>query len=126
MDLQLKGRVAIITGPVKGMVAAVTNAFADEGCKLALVGRDTAAIEPLAGKIKARGGEVIVICCDVTDGTQCSAAAQATRTHYGERIDILVNVAGGSGPIGKTGVETSEDEFDDIIALNMHGFHGVQ
>ncbi len=121
MDLHLKGRVAIITGPVKGMGAAVTNAFADEGCKLALVGRDTAAIEPLAGKIKARGGEAIVISCDVTDGTQCSAAAQATRTHYGERIDILVNVAGGPGPIGKTGVETSEDEFEDIIALNMHG-----
>src|SRR5919205_525037 len=48
-------------------------------------------------------------------------AAQATRAQYGDRIDILVNVAGGSGPIGKTGVETSEDEFDDIIALNMRG-----
>jgi NAD(P)-dependent dehydrogenase (short-subunit alcohol dehydrogenase family) len=121
MDLQLKGRVAIITGPAKGMGTAVTNAFANEGCKLALVGRDTAAIEPLAEKIKARGGEAIVIPCDVTDGTQCCATVQATRTHYGERIDILVNVAGGSGPIGKTGVETSEDEFDDIIALNMNG-----
>jgi 3-oxoacyl-[acyl-carrier protein] reductase len=51
MDLQLKGRVAIITGPVKGMGAAVTHAFAAEGCKLALVGRDTVAIEPLAGEV---------------------------------------------------------------------------
>ena len=33
----------------------------------------------------------------------------------------MLNVAGGSGPIGKAGVETSEDEFDDIIAVNMHG-----
>ena len=121
MDLQLKGRVAIITGPVKGMGAAVTHAFADEGCKLALVGRDTAAIEPLAGEVKARGGDAIVISCDVTDGEQCCAAARATQTHYGERIDILLNVAGGSGPIGRTGVETSEGEFDDIIAVNMRG-----
>jgi len=121
MDLQLKGRVAIITGPVKGMGAAVTHAFADEGCKLALVGRDTAAIEPLADEVKARGGDAIVISCDVTDGEQCCAAARATQTHYGERIDILLNVAGGSGPIGRTGVETSEHEFDDIIAVNMRG-----
>jgi len=121
MHLQLKGRVAIITGPVKGMGAAVTHAFAAEGCKLALVGRDTAAIEPLAGEVKARGGDAIVIPCDVTDGEQCCAAARATQTHYGERIDILLNVAGGSGPIGRTGVETSEDEFDDIIAVNMRG-----
>lgn len=121
MDLQLKGRVAIITGPVKGMGAAVTHAFAAEGCKLALVGRDTAAIEPLAGEVKARGGDAIVIPCDVTDGEQCCAAARATQTHYGERIDILLNVAGGSGPIGRTGVETSEGEFDDIIAVNMRG-----
>ena len=121
MDLQLKGRVAIITGPVKGMGAAVTHAFADEGCKLALVGRDTAAIEPLAGEVKALGGDAIVIPCDVTDGEQCCAAARATQAHYGERIDILLNVAGGSGPIGRTGVETSEGEFDDIIAVNMRG-----
>ena len=121
MDLQLKGRVAIITGPVKGMGAAVTHAFAAEGCKLALVGRDTAAIELLAKEVKARGGDAIVIPCDVTDGEQCCAAARATQTHYGERIDILLNVAGGSGPIGRTGVETSEHEFDDIIAINMRG-----
>jgi 3-oxoacyl-[acyl-carrier protein] reductase len=121
MDLQLKGRVAIITGPVKGMGAAVTNAFAEEGCKLALVGRDKAAIGPLAEKIKARGGDAVVISCDVMDGAQCAAAARATQTHYGEQIDILLNVAGGSGPVGKTGVETSEEEFDDIIAVNMRG-----
>jgi NAD(P)-dependent dehydrogenase (short-subunit alcohol dehydrogenase family) len=121
MDLQLKGRVAIITGPVKGMGTAITHAFADEGCRLALVGRDTVAIEPLADKVNARGGDAIVILCDVTDGAQCCAAARATQTQYGERIDILLNVAGGSGPIGKTGVETSEDEFDDIIAINMRG-----
>jgi len=38
-----------------------------------------------------------------------------------------VNVAGGSGPIGKSGVETTPQEFDDIITLNMHGcFHTMR
>ena len=43
------------------------------------------------------------------------------------RIDILVNVAGGSGPIGKTGVETTPEEFDEIVTLNMNGcFHTMR
>jgi NAD(P)-dependent dehydrogenase (short-subunit alcohol dehydrogenase family) len=123
MDLMLKGRVAMITGPAKGMGAAITRAFAVEGARLALVGRDTAAIDSVAVHAKDAGAEAIVQPCDLTDPKQCEKAAEATRQSYG-RIDILVNVAGGSGPIGKSGVETTPQEFDDIVTLNMNGcFH---
>ena len=126
MDLMLKGRVAVITGPAKGMGAAITKAFAAEGTRLALVGRDTAAIEPVATEARAGGGEAIVVPCDLTDPVQCEQAAQAAKHAYG-RIDILVNVAGGSGPIGKSGVETTPEEFDDIVTLNMNGcFHTMR
>ena len=57
MDLQLKGRVAMITGPAKGMGAAITLAFAAEGTKLALVGRDVAAVEPVAQEARAAGAK---------------------------------------------------------------------
>ena len=127
MDLQLKGRVAVITGPAKGMGAAITRAFAAEGVRLALVGRDVAAIEPVATEVQAGGAEAIVLSCDLTDATQCENAAAAAKNAYGGRIDILVNVAGGSGPIGKSGVETTPQEFDEIITLNMHGcFHTMR
>src|SRR3954463_2219935 len=126
MDLQLNGRIAMITGPAKGMGAAITTAFAAEGVKLALVGRDIAAIEPVAKEAKALGAAAIVVPCDLTDAKQCETAAAATIDKFG-RIDILVNVAGGSGPIGKTGVETTPDEFDDIVTLNMNGcFHTMR
>ena len=126
MDLMLKGRVAVITGPAKGMGAAVTRAFAAEGARLALVGRDVAAIAPVADQVKQAGGDAIIIPCDLTDAKQCEAAAAKTKSVY-ERIDILVNVAGGSGPIGKTGVETTPDEFDSIVSLNMNGcFHTIR
>jgi NAD(P)-dependent dehydrogenase (short-subunit alcohol dehydrogenase family) len=126
MDLMLKGRVAMITGPAKGMGAAVTKAFAAEGARLALIGRDVAAIAPVAGEVKRAGGEAMIIPCDLTDAAQCEAAAATTKSVY-ERIDILVNVAGGSGPIGKTGVETSPEEFDGIVKLNMSGsFHTMR
>src|SRR4029077_12829185 len=61
MDLQLKGRVAVITGPAKGMGAAITLAFAAEGARLALVGRDTAAIEPVAAQAKGAGAGAIIV-----------------------------------------------------------------
>ena len=126
MNLGLTDKVGIITGPAKGMGAAITLAFAAEGAKLALIGRDTAAIEPVAAEVHKAGGKAIVLACDLTDAAQCERAAKATLAAFG-RIDFLVNVAGGSGPIGKTGVETTPEEFDSIITLNMNGcFHTMR
>ncbi len=120
MDLQLKNKVAVITGPAKGMGRAISLAFAKEGAQLVLAGRDLAAIEPVAQEARALGVTVHVVPCDMTDPAQTEALAQQTLAALG-RIDILVNVAGGSGPIGKTGWETSTDEFNQIVELNMTG-----
>jgi NAD(P)-dependent dehydrogenase (short-subunit alcohol dehydrogenase family) len=127
MKLALEDRVVLITGPAKGMGAAITHAFAAEGCKLALMGRDTAAIAPVADEVKSGGGNAIVIACDLTDAKQCEAAVETTKAAFGGRLDVLVNVAGGSGPIGKTGVQTTPEEFDEIVTLNMNGcFHTMR
>ncbi len=120
MDLQLTDKVAVITGPAKGMGAAITLAFAREGARLVLAGRDLAAIEPVAQQARALGVPAIVVACDLTVAAQTEALAAAAIQAYG-RIDVLVNVAGGSGPIGKTGWETTPEEFDDIVQLNMKG-----
>ena len=69
MDLDLTDKVALITGPAKGMGAAITRAFAHEGCRLSLIGRDTTAIAPIAAEI----GEPLVLHCDLTDPAQCAA-----------------------------------------------------
>jgi NAD(P)-dependent dehydrogenase (short-subunit alcohol dehydrogenase family) len=127
MKLALEDRVVLITGPAKGMGASITHAFAGERCKLALMGRDTAAIAPVADEVEAGGGKAIVIPCDLTDARQCESAVEATKAAFGGRIDVLVNVAGGSGPIGKTGVQTTPEEFDEIVTLNMNGcFHTMR
>ena len=120
MDLGLNGKVAVITGPAKGMGAAVSLGFAREGCALALLGRDTGAIGPVAEAAQALGVEAAILGCDVTDGAAVDAAVADVIARFG-RIDILVNVAGGTGPIGKTGVETTQAEFDEITQLNMRG-----
>jgi NAD(P)-dependent dehydrogenase (short-subunit alcohol dehydrogenase family) len=127
MELKLNGRVVMITGPAKGMGAAITEAFAAEGARLALLGRDFAAIEPVAKSVKSAGVEAIIVPCDLTDPQQCVDAVTKTKAVYDDRIDILVNVAGGSGPVGKSGVETTPEEFDSIVTLNMNGcFHTMR
>lgn len=126
MDLKLNNRVVVITGPAKGMGAAVSHAFAAEGCRLVLLARDLAAARPVADAVTAAGGQALLIGCDITDAAACEQAAAQAVAAFGT-IDILVNVAGGSGPIGKTGVETTPEEFDAIVTLNMNGcFHTMR
>ena len=103
MNFELAGRVAIITGPAKGMGAAISRAFAREGCALALLGRDLAAVEPVAAEARAIGANTIVVACDVTAPEACATAVARALGEFG-RADVLVNVAGGTGPIGRTGL----------------------
>ncbi|MDP4594268.1 MAG: SDR family oxidoreductase [Beijerinckiaceae bacterium] len=121
MELNLKDKVVILTGPAKGMGAAITMAFAREGSRLVLVGRDTSAIKPVQSEAERAGAEAIIVPCDVTDSQACENVAMVALDRFGGRIDVLVNIAGGSGPIGKTGAQTTQEEFDEIVHLNMCG-----
>ncbi|MBI78303.1 MAG: short-chain dehydrogenase [Rhodospirillaceae bacterium] len=116
----LKDRVAIITGPAKGMGEAATLTLADAGADLVLVGRDLAPIENVAKKVRNLDRRAEVIQCDVTKHDQVVKVCEATLKNFG-KIDILVNIAGGTGPLGKFSWETTPEEFDQIINLNMKG-----
>lgn len=120
MDLRLNDRVVIITGAAKGMGAAITNGFAAEGSRLVLSGRDMDAIDPVARAAGQAGREVLVARCDITSPADCDALAQQALSRFG-RIDVLVNVAGGTGPIGETAWTTSPEAFGEIIELNISG-----
>jgi NAD(P)-dependent dehydrogenase (short-subunit alcohol dehydrogenase family) len=120
MDLGLKDKIVFITGPAKGMGQAISLGFAEEGAKLVLVGRDLGAIRAVAEAARALGVDAIVLGCDITQGGEVASAVREAAAAFG-RIDVLVNVAGGTGPIGKTGWETSQAEFEQIVQLNMTG-----
>jgi NAD(P)-dependent dehydrogenase (short-subunit alcohol dehydrogenase family) len=120
MDLSLADRVVVITGAAKGMGAAITSAFAAEGARLVLSGRDIAAIEPVAETARAMGCGVLTAPCDITVAAQADALAGVAMAEFG-RIDVLVNVAGGTGPMGDTAWTTSTEAFEEIIQLNITG-----
>jgi 3-oxoacyl-[acyl-carrier protein] reductase len=120
MDLQLAGKVAVFTGPGKGMGPAIVSAFAKEGCHVVLGGRDIAAMEPVAAAARDAGVEALVAPCDVLTPADTTKLAVQAEQRFG-RVDILVNIAGGTGPVGKTAWETTAEEFDEIVRLNMTG-----
>lgn len=121
MDLNLQDKIAVITGPAKGMGAAISLGFAREGAHLALLGRDTDAIAPVCAQAREMGVKANIFACDVTSNLSVDAAVAGVLDMFDNQIDVLVNVAGGTGPIGKTGLETTQDEFDEILRLNVLG-----
>ena len=121
MELDLAGKVAIVTGPAKGMGAAVTLALAREGVDLALAGRDLEAVAPVAAEVKRMGRKAVQLRCDVTDPEQVDNLVQETLAALGGRIDILVNVAGGRGPLETAAWDTTPGQFDEVVELNMKG-----
>jgi len=116
----LAGRVAVVTGPAKGMGAAATLTLAGAGADLMLAGRDLGPIEEVAAEARALGRRAEVVKCDVTSDSDVEAMRDAALDAFGA-VDILVNIAGGTGPLGVHAWETTSEQFDQIIDLNMKG-----
>ena len=118
--LNMKDKVAIITGPAKGMGSDITLTLARAGAHVVLAGRDLAAIAPVEAQVRTLDRRVLTVGCDVTIEEQVAALASAAVAEFG-RIDILVNCAGGTGSIEKPGHENTVEEFEQILDLNMKG-----
>jgi len=121
LNMDLKNRTAFVTGPAKGMGRAVTLALAKDGADVILAGRDIAPVEDVALEVKALGRRATVVQCDVTDPGQVESAFAVANESSPGGVDILVNIAGGTGPIGKSGLQTTPDEFHEIMDLNVRG-----
>ncbi|MBN33663.1 MAG: short-chain dehydrogenase [Rhodospirillaceae bacterium] len=117
----LEGRKAIVTGAAKGMGAAITTTLARQGADLLLTARDVSALEPVAQEVRALGRQADVVACDVTDEAQVEAMVALARNAFGGRIDILVNVAGGTGPIETPVWNIPADGFRDVLVTNVMG-----
>ena len=118
----LAERVAIVTGAARGIGAVVTEHLARDGADVALVGRDADALEVHARLVDEKYPErrSLALRCDVTDEGDVAAMIRAVVQELGG-IDILVNMAGGTGPIETPAQEYPADEFKRILELNVLG-----
>jgi 3-oxoacyl-[acyl-carrier protein] reductase len=115
----LDGKVAIVTGASRGIGRAIAERFAAEGARVAAnyVNGSARAEEVVAG-IVDRGGEAVAIQADVSKASKVDALVRQALDRFG-RIDILVNNAGVM--VTKGVLETSEEDWDQTIDINLKG-----
>ena len=119
--MNLQGRKAIVTGAAKGMGAAITTTLAREGADIVLTARDIPPLVEVAAEVRAMGRESWVMGCDVTDDQEVrEMVAKAVEVFEG-RVDILVNVAGVTGPIETPVQDIDVADFDDVVTANERG-----
>ncbi len=119
--MRLANKTGIITGPAKGMGQAISETLAREGADLVLAGRDVAAIEPVAANIRAMGRKAEIVRADVTDAKEVEAMVARTARLFDGRIDILVNVAGVTGPIETPVWDIKPEDFEMVLRANVFG-----
>ncbi len=119
--MKLENKKAIITGAAKGMGAAITTTLAREGADLVLAARDVVALEEVAAEVRALGREAHVIACDVIEEAQVKAMVDTALEVFGGRIDILINVAGVTGPIETPVQDIAVEDFNHVITANERG-----
>jgi 3-oxoacyl-[acyl-carrier protein] reductase len=116
MDLQLKGKTALVTGASMGIGRAIAKALAAEGAKVCVAARRKPLLEALGKEIAAAGGTApaIVEIDFMPEGASASLAEAAARA-IGP-IDILVNSAGGSNP--PLPIDAPEERWQEAMTLN--------
>ena len=117
-QIDLSGRVALVTGASSGLGAQFARVLAKAGAGVALAGRRVERLKSLRAEIEAEGGDAHVVPLDVTDHDSIRSAVAHTETEMGT-IDILVN---------NSGVATTQqlsrstpDDFDYVFDVNARG-----
>jgi 3-oxoacyl-[acyl-carrier protein] reductase len=116
MDLELEGKVALVTGAGSGIGAATAVRLASEGAGVLLADLNRDAVEAVAADIVGDGGEAVAATVDVTDGGDVAGMVETALGRWG-RLDRAVNNAGVAQPAMRID-EMSEEQFDRLIAVN--------
>ncbi|WP_162240355.1 SDR family NAD(P)-dependent oxidoreductase [Nocardia arizonensis] len=118
MPRTMNGRTAVITGASGGIGAAVAVALAEAGAKVALAGRDRAALERTAARCRAADVPVLTVPFDVTVAAECAEAVAAVTDRLAAPT-VLVNAAG----IGESRrfADVTVDVLREVMKVNVEG-----
>lgn len=117
MDLQLRNKVALISGGSKGIGFSTARAFAKEGCNLAICSRNEAEVREAKEELEEFGVRVIAVQADVCQPESTESFVEQSAKEFG-RIDFLVNNVGG-GIGGSSILSTTDDDWISTFELNL-------
>jgi NAD(P)-dependent dehydrogenase (short-subunit alcohol dehydrogenase family) len=122
INFSIKYQVAVVTGGTGVLCESMCRALADEGAKVAVLGRRKDRVESLAEEL---GSDAIGVTCDVLDKQSLATAAQKVLDTFG-RVDILINGAGGNQPQATVSpiqsfFELPEPALREVFDLNLLG-----
>ena len=116
----LKDRVALVTGRSRGIGAAIAIMFARAGARVALHGRDEAALDSVRARITDIGGQAMSVTGDVTSAADLAQMREEIVDGYGH-LDVLVTNAGSSGSRPTPIEDITEESWRADIDLNLTG-----
>ncbi len=117
MDFELRGKTALVTGASQGIGRALAKMLALQGVRVAGAARRVSLVEALADEVVAQGGErIVAIEADLYPADASVRLADAATAALG-RIDILMNVAGGSRPLT---FDAPPSAWEEGMVLNFY------
>jgi NAD(P)-dependent dehydrogenase (short-subunit alcohol dehydrogenase family) len=116
---RFEGKTAFITGAASGIGRATAKAFAAEGARVAITDRGEAALQETAEQVRAVGGVVLTVTCDVSKPEEVAAAVAKAVKAFG-RIDCAFNNAGVENKAAPLH-EIELEEWDRVLNINLRG-----
>lgn len=113
---RVQDRIAVVTGAANGIGRAVAERLAEEGARVVAGDVEAPALDECVAEIQARGGTAVPVLGDVTEADGARRLIETAVERFG-RLDILVNVVGGSRSAKIW--EMADDVWDGVIRLNL-------
>lgn len=117
---RLEGKVALVTGGGSGIGRASALALATNGARVVVSDIDTDSGQATVSAIEAASGEAIFVRADVSQATDVQAMINKTIEVYGQ-LDCAFNNAGIEGPVGVSIADCPEDNWNQVIDINLKG-----
>jgi len=119
IEIDLKGKVAVVTGAGRGIGKAIAIALAEAGADVVLAARTAAQLEKTAEEIRSKGGQGLPVPTDVTSKEAVDQLMSTTIDQLG-CLHILVNNAAIMSPASL--MEQTEDDWDKVMAVNVKAY----
>lgn len=114
----LKGKVVLVTGAGSGLGEATAHAFAEEGCMVACVDINQAAVARVSSSLEEKGVKSMALACNVGDAEGVFSTVHTVGNGWGH-LDIVVNCAAIDHTLSVD--EMSVEQWDQVVSVNLRG-----